>query len=81
MHRAIVYVEFSIASAIAMCETSYGQRNTTHFGITAYCNYCRVSKNRQKRSRQGVVRVLGGIFVGCLLLLSEERRQKGHERH
>ena len=60
-----------LLAPLRMC-TSYGLRNTAHFGIAGNCNYCRVSKDQQKRSRQGAVRVLGGLFVGCLL--SEELR-------
>ena len=57
---------FRLLAPLCMCETSYEPPNTAHFDIAAYCNYCRFSKNRQKRSRQGVVHVLGKIFVGCV---------------
>ena len=60
---------FRSLAPLLMCETSYGPQNTAHFGIAAYC----ISKNRQKRSRQGAVCVLGGIFVDCVLV---ERRVK-----
>ena len=53
---------------LRMCAMSYGQQNTARLGIADHCNYCHVSKNRQKRSRQGAVRVHGRLFVDCALV-------------
>ena len=37
-----------LLSLLRMWAMSYGPWNTAHFGIAAYCNYCRISKNRDK---------------------------------
>ena len=37
-----------LLAPLRMCAESYGPCNTAHFGIAAYCNYCRISKYQDK---------------------------------
>ena len=52
-----------------MCKMSYGPWNTAHFGIAAYCNYCHVSKNRQKdQDKEQFVCLEGYLSIVCVLV-------------
>lgn len=49
MHWAFVCVIIDLLAPLRMCMAmSYGLRNTAHFGIAVYCNFCRVGKKKIK---------------------------------